>query len=65
MWTVVYTAKNDTSLDFICAILDQNGILCRTCLLKNQEDTESEYCDVLVPAAEVQMAHALILDENL
>ncbi len=65
MWTVVYTAKNDNSLEFICAMLDKNGIICRTNLLKGEESSEAEYCDVLVPAAEVGMAHALILEENL
>ena len=65
MWTVVYTAKNDNSLEFICSKLDKNGIICRTNLLKCEESTDAEYCDVLVPAAEVTMAHALILEENL
>ena len=65
MWTVVYTAKNDNSLDFICAMLDKNGIICRTNHLKSFENADAEYCDVLVPAAEVTMAHALILDKNL
>lgn len=65
MWTVVYTAKNDNSLEFICSMLDKNGIICRTNQIKSEISTESEYCDVLVPAAEVGMAHALILEENL
>lgn len=65
MWTVVYLANSIDAMRSICCLLDSNGIIHRTREICKEQEDESAYYNVLVPAAEVSKAHALILDEEL
>lgn len=66
MWTTVYTAKNDSALKRVCALLDNNRIIYRSVPVDAADCAAADaYYDVLVPSAEVSAAHALILDEEL
>lgn len=65
MWTVVYLANSIDAMRSICCLLDSNGIINRIHEIGKKQEEESNYYNVLVPAAEVSKAHALILDEEL
>lgn len=65
MWTVVYLANNIGAMKNICTLLDSNGIISRVHQIEPSAAEAGVCYDVLVPAAEVNAAHALILDEEL
>ncbi len=65
MWTVVYLANSTALMNNICCLLDSNGILNRVQAIEPAEEEAGKCYDVLVPAAEVNAAHALILDVEL
>ncbi len=65
MWTIVYLANSTDLKNSICTLLDGKGIIYKVHpIVPTQEDMGMCY-NVLVPASEVNLAHALILDEEL
>lgn len=62
MWTVIYLARNKENAVALQNALEGEGILVKirtTC----KDGSEDENCyEVLVPAAEVEEAHGIIID---
>lgn len=57
MWTVVYTAQEKDYSDEICSALKDGNIL-----VKRISATGENKFDVLVPSAEVEKAHDIMID---
>ena len=62
MWTVVYMAQGKEMAVKIQQALDEAGILIRTRLLGKDAKAEDHCYEILVPAAEVEEAHNIIID---
>lgn len=62
MWTVIYLARNKENAVALQNALEKEGILVKiraTC----KDGAEGENCyEVLVPGAEVEEAHGIIID---
>lgn len=62
MWTVVYMAQGKEMAAKIQQALEESGVLVKVKLIgKEQREDESCY-EILVPAAEVEEAHNIIID---
>jgi len=57
MWTVVYMAQNKEMADKLHAALSENGVL-----VKIKAIGDDNCYEILVPAAEVEEAHNIIID---
>lgn len=62
MWTVVYMAQSREILDAIQAALDEACILYRIRKVVAEADGEDTCFEILVPEAEVEQAHNIIID---
>ncbi len=58
MWTVIYMTKNESDMSLLRKALDNSDII--SIARKNDE-----YFEVLVPSAEVSMAHSVIIDTEI
>ncbi len=65
MWTVVYIANSTELKDKICRLLAGNKIIYKILPISSAYEDRGICYNVLVPSAEVNIAHALILDEEL
>ncbi len=62
MWTVIYIARNKENALALQKALEKEGILVKL-RTACKDDSEEENCyEVLVPAAEVEEAHSIIID---
>ena len=62
MWTVVYMAQSREILDAIQAALDEAEILYRIKPVVVESESEETCFEILVPEAEVEQAHNIIID---
>ncbi len=62
MWTVVYISQNDTLANELAQIFEQAGILAK--IRTVAEETGGCSYEILVPDAEVEQAHNLILERE-
>ncbi|KYO67831.1 MULTISPECIES: hypothetical protein [Thermovenabulum] len=64
MWTVVYMTTSKETADKVAEILKNEGFL-----VKTKEALKSKkkgcYIEILVPEAEAEEAHKIILEKNL
>lgn len=62
MWTVVYMAQDKEMATKIQQALEQQGVLVKVKPI-GKESAEGDNCyEILVPAAEVEEAHNIIID---
>lgn len=62
MWTVVYMAQSREILDTIQSALDEAQILYRIKTVAQEAGGEENCFEILVPEAEVEQAHNIIID---
>lgn len=61
MWTVVYMAKNNEQAQKLKGVLDEHNIIVMLRAINKDQITGYE---ILVPAAEVEEALGIIIDET-
>lgn len=62
MWTVVYMAQGKEMATKIQHALEEAGVLVKLRLIGKDNKAEDHCYDILVPAAEVEEAHNIIID---
>ena len=61
MWTVVYVTKSREISQHIVETLESYGLLAKTHALGSEGELQGSY-EILVPEAEVEKAHTIIID---
>lgn len=63
MWTVIYMAQDRDNVEKMRRLISENGVITKLRALKKSDES---YCyEILVPSAEVCLAHSLILETEL
>lgn len=62
MWTVVYMAQGKDMASKIQSALEESGILVKLKLIGKDAKGDDNCYEILVPAAEVEEAHNIIID---
>ncbi|OGO77333.1 MAG: hypothetical protein A2Y23_02865 [Clostridiales bacterium GWB2_37_7] len=62
MWTVVYLAKNKKEAEKMSALITQEGVLVKIQPITKGANEEDSYYEVLVPEAEVEEAHSILIE---
>lgn len=65
MWTIVYYAKNKKLAEKLRERLRESGVISKLRPAKGASGGENDKFDVLVPAAEVEEAHDVIIEMNV
>lgn len=63
MWTVVYMAQSKEIATKVQELLKGEGILVKLSPISKNRDGNDTYYEVLVPEAEVEEAHSIIIEE--
>lgn len=63
MWTVIFLVKTFEVAIKMKDILERNKIICKIRPTSSAEDQDS-YMEILVPEAEVGLAHTLLIDNG-
>jgi hypothetical protein len=64
MWTVVYMAQSKDIATALEDILTKEGILVKLRPISKSHDSNDNYYEVLVPEAEVEEAHSVIIEKG-
>ena len=64
MWTVVYMAQSKEIATKLEELLTKEGILVKLRPISKNHDTTDNYYEVLVPEAEVEEAHSVIIEKG-
>lgn len=64
MWTVVYMAQSKEIAETLRHFLVDEGILVKLKPVSKNHDNNDNYYEVLVPEAEVEEAHSVIIDKG-
>ena len=64
MWTVVYLAQSRELADEIAGMLEKKEILFKIKPVGEENGSEGEGYEILVPFAEVEQAHGIIIDSE-
>lgn len=64
MWTVVYMAQSREIALNLQEILSAEGILVKLRAICKSNDNQDNYFEVLVPEAEVEEAHGVIIENG-
>jgi menaquinone-dependent protoporphyrinogen IX oxidase len=64
MWTVVYMAQSKEIAEKLQGLLTQEGILVKIRPISKNHDNNDNYFEVLVPEAEVEEAHSVIIEKG-
>ncbi len=64
MWTVVYMAQSKEIATKLQELLTGEGILVKTRPISNKNENKDNYYEVLVPEAEVEEAHSVIIEKG-
>jgi hypothetical protein len=62
MWTVVYLAKNKKEAEKMSGLITQEGVLVKIQPVTKGANEEDSYYEVLVPEAEVEEAHNILIE---
>lgn len=62
MWTVVYLAKNKKEAEKMSGLITQEGVLVKIQPVGKSANEEEGYYEVLVPEAEVEEAHSILIE---
>lgn len=64
MWTVVYLAQSKESATRLKELLANEGILVKLRPLSKNPENQDNYYEVLVPEAEIEEAHNVIIESG-
>jgi hypothetical protein len=64
MWTVVYMAQSKDIATKLQELLTNEGILVKLRPISKNPDNNDNYFEVLVPEAEVEEAHSVIIEKG-
>lgn len=64
MWTVVYMAQSKDIATELQELLAKEGILVKLRPISRNHDNNHNYYEVLVPEAEVEEAHNVIIEKG-
>ncbi len=64
MWTVVYMAQSKDIATALQELLTKEGILVKLRPISKSHDGNDNYYEVLVPEAEVEEAHSVIIEKG-
>lgn len=64
MWTVVYMAQSKEIATTLQELLAEEGILVKLRPISKNHDNDDNYFEVLVPEAEVEEAHSVIIEKG-
>ena len=64
MWTVVYMAQGKETAVELEELLKQEGILVKLRPISKNNEKSDNYFEVLVPEAEVEEAHSVIIEKG-
>jgi menaquinone-dependent protoporphyrinogen IX oxidase len=64
MWTVVYMAQSKDIATKLQELLTNEGILVKLRPVSKNHDNNDNYYEVLVPEAEVEEAHSVIIENG-
>ena len=64
MWTVVYMAQSKDIATALEQILTKEGILVKLRPISKSHDSNDNYYEVLVPEAEGEEAHSVIIEKG-
>ncbi|NLH97543.1 MAG: hypothetical protein GX477_09450 [Clostridiaceae bacterium] len=64
MWTVVYMAQSKEIATALQELLTEEGILVKLRPISKSHDNSDNYYEVLVPEAEVEEAHSVIIEKG-
>lgn len=62
MWTVVYLAKNKKEAEKMNRLITQEGVLVKIQPVSKSANEEDCYYEVLVPEAEIEEAHSILIE---
>jgi hypothetical protein len=62
MWTVVYLAKNKKEAEKMKGLITLEGVLVKIRPVSKSANEEENYYEVLVPEAEVEEAHSILIE---
>ncbi len=64
MWTVVYMAQSKDIAAKLQDLLSKEGILVKVRPISKNHEGSDDYYEVLVPEAEVEEAHSVIIEKG-
>ncbi|TYQ12979.1 UNVERIFIED_CONTAM: hypothetical protein Cloal_4023 [Acetivibrio alkalicellulosi] len=64
MWTVVYMAQTKEIATNMQELLSNEGILVKLRPISKNRENNDDYFEVLVPEAEVEEAHSVIIEKG-
>jgi len=64
MWTVVYMAQSKEIAEGLQELLTKEGILVKIRPINKNHENADNYYEVLVPEAEVEEAHSVIIEKG-
>lgn len=64
MWTVVYMAQSKEIATKLQELLTQEGILVKIRPISKNHENNDNYYEVLVPEAEIEEAHTVIIEKG-
>lgn len=64
MWTVVYMAQSKEIASKLQELLTNEGILVKIRPINKNHDSGDNYFEILVPEAEVEEAHSVIIEKG-
>ncbi len=64
MWTVVYMAQSKEIANQLQEILSKEGILVKLRAISKNVENNDNYFEVLVPEAEIEEAHSVIIEKG-
>ncbi len=64
MWTVVYMAQSKDVANQLQEILSKEGILVKLRAISKNVENNDNYFEVLVPEAEIEEAHSVIIEKG-
>lgn len=64
MWTVVYMAQSKEIATKLQELLTKEGILVKLRPISKMHENNDNYFEVLVPEAEVEEAHSVIIEKG-
>lgn len=62
MWAVVYLAKNKKEAEKMNGLITREGVLVKIRPVSKSANDEEGYYEVLVPEAEVEEAHSILIE---
>jgi menaquinone-dependent protoporphyrinogen IX oxidase len=64
MWTVVYMAQSKDIATKMQELLTEEGILVKIRPISKNHENNDNYFEILVPEAEVEEAHSVIIEKG-